>query len=125
MRWLALALLFVASAASAQFVALLQNSPAQLFDDEDLRLFLDAARKALDDGAVDQKYPWQNAKNGHRGEFTVVSKFESQGRTCKRIGVHNEAQGRKSDMRHNLCVVDGRWRLLGDMKKEKAKGEAK
>jgi surface antigen len=121
MKWLALTLVFAASTASAQFVGLLQNSPAQLFDDEDLRLFLDAARMALDEGAVDQKYPWRNAKNGHGGEFTVLSQFESKGRACKRIAVHNEAQGRKSDMRHNLCVVDGRWRLVGDLKKGEKK----
>ena len=116
MKWLALALLFAATSASAQFVALLKNSPAELFDDEDLRLFLDAARKALDEGAEKQAFPWQNAKTGHRGEFTVLRTFQSQGRDCKRVGVHNEAQGRKSDMRHNLCKVDGRWRLVGDMK---------
>ena len=38
----------VASAAS--FVGLLKGGPAELFDDVDLHLFLDAARKALDDG---------------------------------------------------------------------------
>ena len=30
--------------------------------------------------------------------------------------VRNVAQGRKSDMRHNLCKVDERWRLVGDVK---------
>src|SRR5436189_110543 len=123
MRYLALALLLFATSASAQFVGLLKNSPAELFDDQDLHLFLESARKALDEGAPGQKFPWENSRTGHRGEFTVLDKFESKGRACKRVGVHNEAQGRKSDMRHNLCVVDGRWRLLGDLKKEKAKGE--
>ena len=110
-----------ATSASAQFVALLKNSPAELFDDEDLKLFLDAARKALDEGKDTQSYAWQNPKTGHRGEFTVLKTFQSKGRDCKRLGVHNEAQGRKSDMRHNLCSIDGRWRLVGDLKKGEAK----
>ena len=114
---LALALAFAAGSASAQYISLLKNSPAELFDDEDLKLFLEAARKALDEGGDKQSFAWRNPKTGHRGEFTVLTTFQSQGRDCKRVGVHNEAQGRKSDMRHNLCKVDGRWRLVGDIKK--------
>ena len=121
MRLVALALAFVATSASAQFVALLKNSPAELFDDEDLKLFLDAARKALDEGKDTQAFAWHNPKTGHRGEFTVLKTFQSDGHDCKRIGVHNEAQGRKSDMRHNLCNLDGRWRLMGDMRKGEKK----
>jgi len=50
----AVALALVSTAASAQFVALLKNSPAELFDDMDLRIFLDTARRVLDDGAEDK-----------------------------------------------------------------------
>ena len=121
MRLLALALALYAGCASAQFVGLLKNSPAELFDDEDLKLFLAAARKTLDEGAEKQAFAWHNPASGHRGEFTVLKAFQSNGRDCKRIGVHNEAQGRKSDMRHNLCKVDGRWRLVGDTYKGEKK----
>ena len=121
MRLLALLLALAATGASAQFVALLKNGPAELYDDEDLTLFLAAARKALDEGGEQQAFPWQNPKTGHRGEFTVLKTFQSNGRDCKRISVHNEAQGRKSDMRHNLCKVDDRWRLMGDMNKGEKK----
>ena len=121
MRLLVLVLVFFATTASAQYVALLKNSPAELFDDEDLKLFLEAARRALDEGGEKQSFAWQNPKTGHRGEFTVLKAFQSKERDCKRVGVHNEAQGRKSDMRHNLCKVDGRWRLVGDLNKGEAK----
>jgi surface antigen len=117
MRFLVLALALAATGASAQYAGLLKNSPAELFDDEDLKLFLEAARKTLDEGNEQQSFAWQNPKTGHRGEFTVLKAFQSQGRDCKRIGVHNEAQKRRSDMRHNLCKVGDRWRLMGDMNK--------
>ena len=110
-----LAMLF-ATAASAQFVALLKNSPAELFDDDDLRLFLDAARRTLDQGPEGQPIAWDNPKTGHRGDMTLLKQFQSKGRDCKQLRVRNEAQGRKSDMRHSLCKVDGRWRLVGDVK---------
>lgn len=112
----ALALSLVSTAASAQFVALLKNSPAELFDDMDLRIFLDTARRVLDDGAENKPVAWKNLDTGHGGEMTVVKRYESNGRQCQRIRVRNEAQGRKSDMQHNLCMVDGRWRLVGDVK---------
>ena len=112
----ALVLSLASLTASAQFVALLKNSPAELFDDMDLRIFLDTARRALDEGAENQAVAWKNPDTGHGGDFTVVRNFESQGRKCRQVRVRNEAQGRKSDMRHNLCMVDGRWRLVGDVK---------
>jgi surface antigen len=99
---------------SAQFTGLLKNSPAQLFDEADLLLFRDTARKALAEGADNQPLAWENAKNGHRGDMTVLKRFRSKGRDCTRIRVRNEAQGRKSEMQHNLCNIKGEWKLLGD-----------
>ena len=122
MRTLAAAVLLTASTASAAgFVGLLKGSPAELFDDTDLHLFLDAARKTLDEGAENQSFAWQNPKNGHRGEFTVLKRFESKGRACKQVRVHNEADLRKSTMRHNACIVNGAWRLMGDIKQGEKK----
>ena len=97
-------------------MALLKNSPAELFDDMDLRIFLDTARRTLDEGAENKVESWKNPDTGHGGDFTVLERFESKGRRCEVLRVRNEAQGRKSDMRHNLCMVDGRWRLVGDIK---------
>ena len=105
-----------ATAAAGQSVSLLKGSPAELFDDEDLRMFMDTSRKVLDEGAEGQPLAWQNPKTGHRGDMTVLKQFQSKGRDCKLLRVRNEAQGRKSDMRHNLCKVDERWRLVGDLK---------
>lgn len=117
----AVLLALAAAPASAQFVALLKNSPAELFDDKDLRMFLDTARRALDDGVENQPIAWKNADTGHGGDMTVVKRFDSNGRKCSRVRVRNEAEGRKSDMQHNLCMVDGRWRLVGDIKKGTSK----
>jgi surface antigen len=110
---IALALALASSAASAQFVNMLKGGPAELFDDTDLRMFLDAARKTLDESGDNQTLAWKNPQNGHGGDLTVLKQFESKGRQCKLVRVRNEAEGRKSDMRHNVCRVDGKWRLVG------------
>jgi surface antigen len=122
MRVFLLALCLLASPAfAAEFEGLLKGSPAELFDEADLRLFVDAAYKTLDQGADHQPLAWQNTQNGHRGDMTVLKRFESKGRSCALLRVRNEAQSRKSEMRHNLCSIDGKWRLVGDIKKTGSK----
>jgi surface antigen len=99
-------------AGAQNWVGLLKNTPAEHFDDEDLRMFLDSGRKALDEAQDNQPVAWENPKTRHRGEITVLKRFESKGRPCKEVRVRNEAGGRKSDNRSTLCSIDGRWRLV-------------
>ena len=109
----ALILACAASPALAQnWVGLLKNGPAERFDDEDLRIFMETARKALNEGADNQTTSWENPKTKARGHVTVVRRFEWKKNPCRELKVHNEAQGRKGDSTFNLCQVDGKWRLL-------------
>jgi surface antigen len=105
--------LFVSGAAAQNWVTLLKNTPAESFDDEDLRLFLDAARKTLNETPDNQPVTWENPKSRNRGEMTVLRSFESKGNACKEVRVRNESRARKSDNRRTLCKVDERWRLMG------------
>ena len=107
--------LAVPPACAQNWVTLLKNTPAESFDDEDLRLFLDTARKVLDGGAPEnQPVTWENPKSHNRGEITLLRDFESKGRSCKEVRVRNESRGRKSDNRRILCRVDERWRLVSE-----------
>ena len=109
---IAIALVLAAPASAQNFVRMLKNTPAERFDEEDLRLFLDHARKVLGEAPDGQPMPWENPKTGHGGELTVLKSFESNGRRCKDVRVRNHADGRKSDNTHSLCSVDGKWRLV-------------
>ena len=107
--------LLAPAAAAQNWVTLLKNTPAESFDDEDLRLFLDTARKVLDGGAPEnQPVTWENPKSRNRGEITVLRRFESKGRACTEVRVRNESRSRKSDNRRILCKVDERWRLVSE-----------
>jgi hypothetical protein len=110
---LAFCALAPANAHAQNWVSLLKNSPAEFFDDEDVKLFLTAARGALDGVDDNQVRGWRNPRSGHHGDATVLRRFDSKGRPCKELRVRNEAQGRKSDERFDLCSIEGRWRLLG------------
>jgi len=110
----AVACSLAAAPAMAQFVSLMKGTPAEFFDDVDIRMFLDAARKTLDEGQDNQTITWENPKTKHHGDFMVVKTYQSKGRPCKDVRVRNEAQGRKSDNVRHLCSISGKWKILGD-----------
>ena len=117
--FIALALAAASSAAVAQnWIGLLKNTPAERFEEEDIRLFLDAARKALDESPAGQAVAWDNPKTRARGELGVLRDFESKGRACREVRVRNEVPGRKGDTRLSFCKVDGKWRLLNAAQKK-------
>ena len=100
------------------WIGLLKNTPAERFDEEDLRLFMDLARKALDQGKENETLSWENPKTRARGDMTVVRNFESKGRSCRELRVRNEVPGRKGDTRLSFCQVEGKWRLLSAQQKK-------
>ena len=114
--YLAIAAFILAGAASPalaqNWVGLLKNTPAEQFDEDDLRIFMDAGRKALNEAPDNQSVTWENPKTRARGEITVLRSFESKGRPCREVRVRNQAGGRKGDNTLNLCKVDEKWRLL-------------
>ena len=114
MRFLiAIAVALTAMPAAAQnWVTLLKNTPAERFDEEDLRLFLDTSRKALAEGKENQERSWENPTTRARGTFTVLRVFEWKSHPCKEVRVYNETPGRKGANDRALCQVDGKWRLV-------------
>ena len=108
-------------ALAQNWIGLLKNTPAERFDEEDLRLFLDMGRKALNETPDNQPLAWENPKTRAGGEITVLRTFESKGRACKEVRVRNHAQGRKSDNKLSFCKVEDKWRLLSASPQEKAK----
>jgi surface antigen len=119
---LLLAVLAVALAtpvAAQNWVGLLKNTPAERFDEEDLRMFMDTARKALADGKDNETLSWENPKTRARGDVTVLRSFKWKEHPCKEVKLHNEAQGRKGDSTLGLCQVDGKWRLLSSSQMKK------
>jgi hypothetical protein len=99
-------------AAAQNWVGLLKNTPAENFNEEDLKLFLDASRKALNDTPAGETVNWQNPVSGSRGELKVVKLFTWQDHPCRQIRVSNETVDRKGSNTLNLCKVVDKWKLL-------------
>lgn len=106
------------AAMALNWVPLLKNSPAELFDDEDLQLFLKTARKTVNETPDNQTVSWENPDTKHHGDFTILKTFQKDGRDCKQVRVRNEADGRKASSVVDACKVDGKWRLIGAPQRE-------
>ena len=99
-------------AAAQNWIGLLKNTPAENFNEEDLKLFLEASRKALNETPVGGTEKWQNPVTGSGGELKVVKLFTWQDNPCRQIRVSNYTVDRKGSNTLNLCQVGGKWKLL-------------
>ena len=105
-------------ALALNWVPLLKNSPGERFDEDDLQIFIVTARKVVNETPDNQTVSWENPDTKHHGDFTILKTFQKDGRTCKRVRVRNEADGRKASNVVDACKVDGKWRLIGAPQKE-------
>ena len=109
----AVALAWLAVPVAAQnWIGLLKNTPAERFNEEDLKLFLEASRKALGDAKAGESITWQNPVSGSRGELKVIKTFTWQELPCRQLRVTSETTDRKGSNVLNLCNVQGQWKLL-------------
>jgi len=110
MKFLALAL--APALAQAQIYGLLKDAPASYFTEADTQLFQEATNRALEHGVVNEPVLWENPKTRHRGDVTVLREFESKQRPCKQLRVRNQAKGLKSNVRFDVCTIDGKWMIV-------------
>jgi surface antigen len=102
--------------AAAGWVSVLKGTAAESFQDEELRMFLDAARQALNSEGPPKPVDWANADHSIGGSFLVVGEsVGSGGVPCKRVRFSTYAPNyRKSTSTWTACKSsDGRWHLAG------------
>jgi surface antigen len=101
-----------AVASAAGWGALLLQGPTSWFNGDDLKLFVDSAREALEKGAVGKPVPWSNPKTQNSGSATVLAVSTKDGLPCRTFRVDTQAKGMKETMRYVACrEADGRWGL--------------
>lgn len=109
---MAAALVLAPVLAEAQVYGVLKDTPASYFNEADTELFQQAFNQALERGVVNKAVSWQNPKTRSRGDITVLREFQSKQRPCKELRVRNQAKGAKSDVRLDLCTIDGAWKIV-------------
>lgn len=114
------ALLLFAALAAASFpasalnwVPLMRNTAFERFDEDDLQMFLDNARKTLNSAPDKQTMSWENPDTKAGGDFTILKTWKQDGLNCKQLRVRTHAGGRKGDATVNTCQMKGKWKLTG------------
>ena len=100
---------------SAGWVALLRDSPAEDFNDEDLRQFLDAAKSALDAPNPDEPVEWKNVSTGSGARFVVLGPVKVENYSeCKRVRSTTYSRKRKGyPTVWTACRdTDGHWQFV-------------
>jgi hypothetical protein len=110
---LAAALIAVGTPATAVgWVKILQHTPAEQFDDEDLRLFFETARTTLNAEGEPQLVKWSNPATGSGGSFQVIEQLKSKtGAPCKklRLTVYAKARAEMASTPVACQTADKRW----------------
>ena len=114
LRGLCVTVLAIAAlpAAGQNFHGLLKDTPAEKFNDEDMRLFNQAAAKALTEAAVGETVRWENPASQNRGDMKVLKVFTWKDQPCRQVRVRNQAGDRKASNSLNVCRVSDKWRLV-------------
>lgn len=111
---IAIMLLATSTTYAAGWVKILKDSPAEVFEEDDLRLLLEAARRALDAEGDTETVKWANEASGAGGSFKVLSQSTSQsGALCKRVRLTMYAKVR-SEKAATLTACRGtdfRWKI--------------
>jgi len=104
-------------ALAAGWGAILGKGPVQDFNDEDIRLYLDSIRKALDATGGGQPVEWRNEASGAGGTLVVTGQAKVQGfAECRRVQstVYSKKQkGVPSAWTACKDRTSGRWVLVG------------
>ena len=111
---LACACALVQAASGGGWITVLKNTPAEAFEDDDLRMFLDAAKKALDAGGTPEKVTWANPATGAGGDFLITGQSTNpDGAPCKRMHFNIYARNyTPMPVTWTACKnAEGRWRL--------------
>ena len=99
-------------ASAAGWGALLLQGPTEWFNGDDMKMFVDSARQALEEAPVGKPVAWSNPKTKNSGAATILDESTQDGQTCKTIKVETQAKGMKEAMRYIACrEPDGRWGL--------------
>ena len=110
-----LILLFLVSSLAFGFqYNFLKSSPAFYFNDQDWKLYMDAAENALDHHQNGSKVTWSNPQSGHSGYFIPTKTIQKNGRTCRDLKIYINGQSRQDISYFQVCKYPSGWKVPGD-----------
>lgn len=95
---------------AVNWVPLLKNTPAERFNEDDMLMFLNAAKKAINETPDGETVSWENPETKAHGSIKIEKTGTRNGQTCKSVRIANEAGNRKGNQLLDICQgKDGKW----------------
>ncbi len=88
-----------------------KDAPIARMTAEDLQIWTDAMRDALDRGHDGETFTWINPATKATGTIRIVASFERGGMSCRGAEFTNTAGGEKSRTAWNLCRTPQGWKF--------------
>ena len=112
-RFVATLMLAATCTVSASNYSFLKDAPAQHFTEQDMKLFTAAVDDALNHSEDGKITAWRNPETKASGKLKILKTYQSEGSTCRRLQIANQADGRKSNVAFNFCrQADNTWRVV-------------
>jgi surface antigen len=94
--------------------AFLDNAPMTYFTEEDMGMYQDALRQALNEAGDGDTRTWSNPATGASGEITPVRTMGEQDTTCRVMRIRSTARGYTETGSYKVCKQDGGgWTITG------------
>jgi surface antigen len=102
-----------ASVYAVNWVPILKDTPAEKFNEDDMRIFLDTAKKAMNELPDGKSLTWENPETKAHGTIMVEMTGTRHGQTCRRLSIENVAGNREAKTALDFCQgKDGKWDLM-------------
>jgi surface antigen len=102
-----------ASVYAVNWVPILKDTPAEKFNEDDMRIFLDTAKKAMNELPDGKSLTWENPETKAHGTIMVEMTGTRRGQTCRRLSIENVAGNREAKTALDFCQnKDGKWDLM-------------
>lgn len=111
---LCLSALLASPFAMANWRALDQTAMGE-FTPEDLDLFIETGREALEDAADGEERAWENPETGAHGTIRPLTTQQIDGANCRRTEIFNSAEGYEGTSEFLFCrQPDGSWKVVSE-----------
>lgn len=91
----------------------LKNTPAELFSDDDWKIFRETLNNALRELADGTTKTWENPSTKVSGSITVVTTVKNSDTDCRHVKITSLAKEQKGSSGAIFCKEpDGSWKLF-------------
>jgi surface antigen len=102
----------VLTSAYATNMGFIKDSPGSKFNDQDMAMFWDTIKKALNESPDGTTTEWKNTKTGSSGTVTPLDTIQQKSGKCRNLHFNNSYKSLRGEDTVILCQqANGDWKV--------------